>query len=321
MSLVIPSVPPSQRKIGDVANDTIREGEIFGVYFQEKVQDWKCEINRAYRLRIPKLNRNSEVFFEDPQKLHASLSKLEVFNNARFSIVSLEAKAGTTFHRVARPIGANADSFLGFSERSLAGSEREELSETLNQIRLLVAQLDDIFLTVHPSEANSSVFGHQIRNLLLLACTECETQWKGILTANGYANKKPTTGDYFKLCGPLRLKEYHVSLVRYRSFPSLNPFREWDKSKPTKSIDWYHAYNETKHDRNQHFSEGCLIFAVKAIISVWIMVLAQYGMLVREMARDLDNYFKLDRAPKWHPSEVYFPQQPNSDKVSVKYPF
>jgi hypothetical protein len=39
---------------------------------------------------------------------------------------------------------------------------------------VLARQLDRIFQTIHPTERNMKVYGHDIRNLLFLAATEAE---------------------------------------------------------------------------------------------------------------------------------------------------
>lgn len=60
------------------------------------------------------------------------------------------------------------------------------------------------------------VYGHLIRNTLLLAAMEFENECKGVLSANGYtpaANpNRWTTGDFVKALQPLRLTEYEVQL-------------------------------------------------------------------------------------------------------------
>jgi len=67
------------------------------------------------------------------------------------------------------------------------------------QARTLLRQLERICQTVQPSPANFQAFGHDIRNLLILACTEVEAQWRGILVANGTTKIRLTTADYVVL--------------------------------------------------------------------------------------------------------------------------
>lgn len=75
------------------------------------------------------------------------------------------------------------------------------------QLAVLTRSVERIFQTVHPDEANFNVYGHDIRNLLILACTEVEAQWRGILTANGLENKKFSTKEYFALKDAMKLDQ------------------------------------------------------------------------------------------------------------------
>jgi len=69
---------------------------------------------------------------------------------------------------------------------------------------LLLERMRDVFRTIQPCKANQHSFGHEIRALLLLACTEVESAWKSILRVNGYAGHPGakgfwTTKDYVRL--------------------------------------------------------------------------------------------------------------------------
>src|SRR5229473_1527784 len=90
------------------------------------------------------------------------------------------------------------------------------------------------------------------RNILILACTEAEAHWKKILEDNGYKSRKRdglfNTTDYINLLNAMRLDQYVVNLNYYPWLPTVAPFDGWKNSNATKSIPWYHAYNQVKHD-------------------------------------------------------------------------
>jgi hypothetical protein len=77
--------------------------------------------------------------------------------------------------------------------------------------RLLYARLHDVFASIEPVRTHDPVYGLAQRELLLLACTEVESSWKAILTANGASSLhgagRWTTKDYVRLIAPLRLTE------------------------------------------------------------------------------------------------------------------
>lgn len=65
--------------------------------------------------------------------------------------------------------------------------DRASLSSSLNQLSIIVGNINNIFHSVEPDTNNMTVYGHLIRNTLLLAAMEFESECKGVLTANGYA--------------------------------------------------------------------------------------------------------------------------------------
>lgn len=111
------------------------------------------------------------------------------------------------------------------------------------QLELFSDTIKRILRHVEPIDAHLSVFGHEIRNLLLLACTEVEAQWKGIMKANGYSfqtdargMERATTSDYVKLLSVLRLREYVSCLPYTPDLAPRAPFLGWDVSQPTPVI-------------------------------------------------------------------------------------
>lgn len=194
---------------------------------------------------------------------------------------------------------------------------------TLNQMRSLFGMLDSLFQAVHPSEDNMKSYGNAGRNLILLACTECEAQWRGVLRANGYAPDRFTTNDFVKLLPAMRLDEYSVRLQHCPWLPAFTPFAGWDKSNPTETLTWYDSYNLVKHDREKEFHRATLENAITSVAAAWVMVAAQFGYSgVREF-EDLSRYFHFEHLPRWRYSEAYTPAYAGFDSESGprNYPF
>jgi hypothetical protein len=197
----------------------------------------------------------------------------------------------------------------------------------------LTKMLRDLFLTVEPDVRTHAVYGHEIRNLLLLACTEVETQWAGVLTANCYAGDRWKTSDYVALLRPMELDQYVVSL-RWFEYPDFKPFGAWDPAAPTKTIPWYEAYNLTKHDRAEHFNKATLERVIQAFGALVVLLHAQLGPLLA--LRNVDQYLgpmqeaiesvfevrHLDPGGTLSMSDLYVPPpNPQTDWKSVNYPF
>jgi hypothetical protein len=175
-------------------------------------------------------------------------------------------------------------------------------------MRSLVAMLNEIFQAVHPAGDNLNCYGSSIRSLILLASTECEAQWKGVLRANGYAaGANLTRRDYVKLSAPMKLQEYGVELSHYPWLGEQMPFRDWAKGADGKAplLPWYDAYNAVKHDRETNFALATLSVAIQAVTACWVMIAAQFGFQGMREFEDLDRYFRLSVVPTWRFSEVY----------------
>jgi len=127
--------------------------------------------------------------------------------------------------------------------------DAEAYRTTVRVARSLSRRLTDIFQVVDPARAHADVFGHELRQLLILACTEVESAWQSVLRANAYPGDRWTTRDYVKLLAPMRLDHFAVRLVEAPAYGEIRPFRDWSAANPTASLPWYGAYNATKHNR------------------------------------------------------------------------
>lgn len=173
---------------------------------------------------------------------------------------------------------------------------------------LLVDRLGAILRTVQP-EGNRRAFGHDIRALLLLACTEVENSWRAILIANNYSHNRGrwTTRDYVALRRPLRLSEWEVAMPLHLRYGPIRPFRSWRPDAPTRSLRWYHDYNETKHDRETNLDRGSLASAIDAVGAAYVMLLAQVGPDDPRAARFMPRDFAVISRPSWTLREGYVP--------------
>lgn len=177
--------------------------------------------------------------------------------------------------------------------------------------RNILFRLEDAFRIVEPRPQNDDSFGHELRHLLILACTEVESACKSVLKANAYSATSPNrwkTSDYVKLLGVLYLNEWELALTRSPSYPRFKPFGGWNPSAPTTSLDWYDAYNRTKHDRENHLTDATLKRAIHAAGAAYVMVLAQFGQFgfAGERVREVD-LFHVTATPRYGLEHHYIP--------------
>jgi hypothetical protein len=182
--------------------------------------------------------------------------------------------------------------------------------------------LELLFRYVEPASENRSAFGHKIREVLILTCTEVETAWRSVLEANTTEKKNSyTTRDYSALLEPMRLNEWSVGLRDYPDLGLFSPFYSWDQTCPTKSLPWYDAYNAVKHHREERFNLGTLSNLIDAAASLHIMQSAQFGpeMYHRFFGNERSPFFTV-KHPAYDLSEVYIPDFiSDSEMTAAKY--
>lgn len=100
----------------------------------------------------------------------------------------------------------------GYLPREQLAPNIKVLMQSSIAVELLIQRMQDLFITVEPERKNLSVFGHRIRELLLLACMEVEAAWTGVLKQHKFINKRYCTNDYVKLLAPMCLADYEVTL-------------------------------------------------------------------------------------------------------------
>jgi len=205
--------------------------------------------------------------------------------------------------RIARPLKPGAEAFLCSPSATL---EAPVVAMGRVQATTLMRRLDLICQTVHAAPETLGVYGHEIRNLLILAATEVETHWRGVLVANGCGVSKMTTVDYVRLLGPMKLDAYEVSFPNFPWLPAVRPFENWTSDAPTQSLGWYAAYNGVKHNREHEFERANLGNAFLAVSAVVVMLAAQFSRSIGLGGHsDLSAYFRFSKRPTWEPAELY----------------
>ena len=229
-------------------------------------------------------------------------------------------KPGTAYKRISLPLNTTGNLHKAVDATAM--------TQSFVALRLLLTKMQDIFETVEPGPANLQTYGHKIRELLLLAAMEVEASFSAVLKANGYIKGRFTTNDYVNLLAPMLLDSFSLKLRSYPEFPTATPFLGWTPQYPTKSLDWYDAYNQTKHDREECLGEATLARAVQAVAAAAIMFYAQFGFSFQmddERRSLLRNVFTLAVDQSKYPTSCYIPSAEGGTKAwdweLLDYPF
>lgn len=161
--------------------------------------------------------------------------------------------------------------------------------------QLLYKDFEELFDYVEPSDKNKDCYSFRIYELLLRACTEVESNMKGILVANGYKKGKEKyfcKSDYLKLEKTHHLPEYEVLIPNWSGeLRKRIPFANWkgktEGDSDTTKMGWYDAYNTVKHNRQNEFNKASLENAIDAYCGLLVLLTSQF----------YDAYFAEDRKP------------------------
>lgn len=157
------------------------------------------------------------------------------------------------------------------------GINELELRRAKSDLKILIDKLHEVLLFVEPDINGLQAYGHKIRELLILACTEVESSWISYFRLANQDNVRLTTNDYVKLNEKLRLFEYQICFKNYPFNLKMMPFLDWDVSNPTRSLTWYDAYNKTKHNKAESFSCATLNSCFQAIAANIVMFCVRYS--------------------------------------------
>lgn len=217
----------------------------------------------------------------------------------------LKLAPGQYFPRMARPYSIRPEASPG-SNPDTSPTFRNARGTSSGHLHAMIERLEHICRVVHPCVENFDAYGHEVRNLLILACTEVEAQCKNIMAANGMV-KTWGTKAYAKLAPAMKLGEYQVTLNWYPWLDPIAPFLGWEPGEmSTQSLPWYRAYNQVKHDRETCFPMATLQNALFAVIGSFVMLCAQYGWDFALRDKEGERaFFQLTGAPTWPAEEIY----------------
>jgi hypothetical protein len=281
-------------------------------YVRGDIDDWRArdlwlfENQTATRVFVANPERGAGTFFQaDPDEdfwacIRRQTSWLEP---GAPGFHSMTLGPGEYYPRIARPLVLASLELRGelWSPASVL-AEKAHVANTRSQLTSLTRRLGTICQTVQPTEKKTLdvAYGHEIRNLLILAATEAEMHWRGILTANG-RSAAPNSNEYLKLVDPLRLLDYEITFHDFPDLQPVKPFAGWSKLDPTESLRWYAAYHGVKHNRENEFERGTLrrFEAVSACVA---LVVAQFGRVA--LSTELLSFVDVS-VPTWPIGEMY----------------
>ena len=267
-----------------------------GERYPPLIQTWSLRGREAIRLGItnPREGPNTYVGLLESESLEGALRRIgSAWFADGYELAECTLPPGQYYKRIARPTGAYPHDPISYPDLRPYESQ---LATFASQLFALTRTFTSICQTVQPATENLNVYGHDIRNLLVLASTEVEAQWKAILRANGVEQARLDRRDYKGLLDALRLDEYEIGFPFYPWLEPMRPFAEWRDG----TLRWYTAYNNVKHGREEFFPQATLENAAMAMLACVVMFVAQFGNVQNSRIKsELFDFFRVVRRPKW----------------------
>jgi hypothetical protein len=140
---------------------------------------------------------------------------------------------------------------------------------------LIQKDLQLLFDYIEPADRNLDCYSYRILELLIRTCIEVEANCKAILVENGYAQTgRLTMHDYKKINVSHHLSSYEIGLPVWSGTKRIrNPFKNWSNGG---SLNWYSAYNATKHDRLNEFTQASFDNLIDAVCGLVVLLSAQF---------------------------------------------
>lgn len=135
--------------------------------------------------------------------------------------------------------------------------------------------------------AHYCVYSAKFARILLECGAEIDNIFKYICSIR---KKRPTISDYYykAIIKIPDLLNYKV-IIKHSPL-SFQPFKSWNKNKPSQSLSWWEDYNKVKHDRINNFSLASLENALNSLCALFILEMLSYDELYKTNPDAYSNY-------------------------------
>ena len=232
------------------------------------------------------------------------------------------------YKRTYRPVNSNFPN-AGYSSWAYI-TDHEYCKSGHSYVRAFILILEDLkrlFEYIEPCPESFNSFSYRIHELFMRTCIEIEANFKAILIENGFEPKKDKYNNpifnitvYKKVNKSHHLFEYEVGLPQWASSELIlfKPFEAW--SQDNLQLEWYKAYNKSKHDRQDNFKCANLKNLLQAVSGLLCLIHAQFkgedfspsdyllsagGNDFYEMESSQGGVFRIKEPSNWSSDELY----------------
>ncbi|WP_417691364.1 hypothetical protein [Pseudidiomarina sp.] len=230
------------------------------------------------------------------------------------------------YHRIYRRVHAGQRN-AGYSSTAYIRDPQyaNAASHYLRAYNLIQSDLQKLFEYVEPSEKSIDTYSFRIHELLMRTCIEVEANFKAILAENTFTPEENRFGPIFNMGVYQKVNKSHHLSDNAVFLPEWNgerriwkPFEAWGIGE---RIEWYQAYNASKHDRKEAFSAANLEVLINSVAGLLVLLSSQFetqdfsaGGVVLSAGDDYDYHefepaigsmFRISFPDAWDNDELY----------------
>jgi len=153
------------------------------------------------------------------------------------------------------------------------GIQQTETPQHWNYLLSIEEDLFTLFRFVEPTESNMSTYSLELARILFSASSEVDVVAKLICNNLNSDTIAKNINDYRQIITDLIPRFYEVTVHLPRYGLILNPWKNWGSEK---NPDWWKAYNNVKHERNEHFQDANLMSTLNSVAALYVMLLFFY---------------------------------------------
>jgi len=232
------------------------------------------------------------------------------------------------YHRIYRPVNptlpnAGYSSWAYMIDKKYCNSGHSYVRAFL----LILEDLKRLFEYIEPSVESFNSFSFRIHELFMRTCIEIEANFKAILIENDFEPETDRFNNpiynirvYKKVNFTHHLSDYEVGLPQWATSELIifKPFEAW--ANDNQPLEWYQAYNKSKHDRQDNFKYANLSNLLQAVSGLLCLIHSQFrtedfspsdvglsagGYDFYDMESSTGGVFRIKEPSNWLEDELY----------------
>ncbi len=142
-----------------------------------------------------------------------------------------------------------------------------------NYLLALERDLEVVSRYVEFCERNFQTFSVELAHLLFASASETDVVAKLYCAVLDPSNRHKNMDDYRKVITKKAPEFANIQVLIPRYGITLTPWESWSRGN---NPDWWHSYNNVKHERDKYFSEATLLHTLNAVAALLVVTFEYY---------------------------------------------